>query len=121
MIYVGVGEEDAVEAQFPIERGVSQAGPEVIIGDKVLAVDAFQGWEQFHFQEVQQAHAGAWFEVFLEEQVSSAEGGAEVESEAGIAILQNDLIAPDLVDASVTGYGNHGLAFPGVLPHVGGV
>ena len=107
MIYVGVGEEDAVEAQFPIERGVSQAGPEVIIGDKVLAVDAFQGWEQFHFQEVQQAHAGAWFEVFLEEQVSSAEGGAEVEQEASIAVSQEDLVASDFIDAAITGDSDH--------------
>jgi len=107
VVYVGVGEEDAVEAQFPIEWGVSQTGPEVIVGDKVLAVDAFQGREQFHFEEVQQAHPRAWFEVFLEEQVSSAEGGTEVEREAGIAVSQEDLVASNFIDAAVAGDSDH--------------
>src|SRR3970040_475495 len=49
----------------------------------------------------QQPHPRARLQVLLEVQVAGLEGGAEVEEEAAVAVLQQDLVAADHFGAAV--------------------
>src|SRR2546422_7743973 len=70
---------------------------------EVGAVDAAQGRQQAHLDQVDQAGAGARDQEFFEVTVPGLEGRAEIEEDGGVAVFEQDLIAADRFRAVVDG------------------
>src|SRR2546428_2967089 len=70
---------------------------------EVGAVDAAQGRQQAHLNQVDQAGAGARDQEFFEVTVPGLEGRAEIEEDGGVAVFEQDLIASDRFRTVVDG------------------
>jgi hypothetical protein len=78
-------------------------------GNQVFAQESSQGWDKTKGHGVEQSACGAILdENAVEVGGVAAEGLAEVKQHAPLAILQEDLVAADLVDAAEAREGRNG-------------
>src|SRR2546426_1858495 len=104
MVHVGMRKEDRVGPELAIVRRAFGPLPDAagwIL--EVGAVDAAQGRQQTHLDQVDQAGAGAWGQKFFEVAGPGLEGRAEIEEDGAVAVFEQDLIAADRVRAVVDG------------------
>ena len=73
----------------------------------VAAIYPFQVRKQAKFKQIEYAIALSGLHKLVKKLVGEAEAHAEVEKKSRILILEEDLVATDLVDSSVEREGSH--------------
>ena len=119
VVQVAVGAEDAPHRDFlhvAVVAAVAVGLPEAVgvigPGVQVGAVEAFQGRQQLHRQQVQEAETRPGADVFLVVTAAAGVRGAEVQEEDGAVLLQHHLVAPHLLHPAQKGQAWHRRGLP---------
>ena len=88
--------------------------PKAVDRFQIVSIDALQQRQHAGLEEVVQAVARPRIEEFLKVLAPHIEGDAEVEEEAGRAVLEQDLVAADLTAAAVEVEFRHGKVQPAI-------